>query len=431
MSRLPARWRWTKVKYLAEYLNGYPFAPADWSDEGKPIVRIQNLTNQDAAWNRTSIRVPERYNVEKGDILISWSASLGVHVWEQEAALLNQHIFKATTVEDVNRRFFYWSAKWFIGELESQAHGSTMQHLTKDVFGGFFVPLPSKAEQLRIANFLDDKVARIDALTAEKEQLIERLQAYQYSYSSRLMVSGMNDAAPMVRTSFPELGSVPAHWLVKRLKFLGEIRSGVAKGKDLGERLTVTLPYLRVANVQNGYVDLSEVSEIDVADTEAQRYLLRKGDVLMNEGGDNDKLGRGAVWQGQIDPCIHQNHVFAVRLQDPSIADWVSGFTSTDAARAYFFLRSKQSTNLASINQSNVRELPVPMPPAAERAQIMEELQRVTKATSDLIQHATQHIGRLREYRSSLISAAVTGQLDLGAYGATSVPDLASELVES
>jgi type I restriction enzyme S subunit len=272
---------------------------------------------------------------------------------------------------------------------------------------------PSRAEQERIANFLDEQTARIDALIAEKERLLQSLSNYQYSYASKLMTRGLTADAELASTSFPEIGSIPAHWDVKRLKFLGEVRSGVAKGKDLGERDTVTLPYLRVANVQNGFVDLTEVLEIEVPLSEATRYLLQKDDVLMNEGGDNDKLGRGTVWEAQIDPCIHQNHVFAVRLFDTTLADWVSRFTSTDAARAYFFLRSKQSTNLASINQSNVRELPVPMPSAKEREAILLELRRSAKATSDLIEHAQEHVSRLCEYRSSLISAAVTGQLDI------------------
>src|SRR5690606_32486056 len=110
--------------------------------------------------------------------------------------------------------------------------------------------------------------------------------------------------------------------------------------KDIAGRATVSLPYLRVANVQDGYVDLTEVHEIEVPTTDAERYLLRKGDVLMNEGGDNDKLGRGTVWQAQISPCIHQNHVFAVRLHDLELAEWVARFTSTASARSYFFLRS-------------------------------------------------------------------------------------------
>lgn len=270
--------------------------------------------------------------------------------------------------------------------------------------------LPSLADQQRIANFLDEQTGRIDALIAEKAQLLELLSEQRYSYASRLMTRGLDDNARTQRTSFPELGSIPSHWDVKRLKFLGDVRSGVAKGKDLGDAETVTLPYLRVANVQDGYVDLTDVLEIEVAASDAERYLLKVGDVLMNEGGDNDKLGRGTVWHGQVDPCIHQNHVFSVRLTDPALPEWVAKYTSTDAARTYFFLRSKQSTNLASINQTNVRELPVPMPPDRERTRILEELNRFTSAVEQLVAHAQEHIARLREYRSSLISAAVAGQ---------------------
>ncbi|MCL4670364.1 restriction endonuclease subunit S [Burkholderia pseudomallei] len=280
----------------------------------------------------------------------------------------------------------------------------------------FATPWPDVSAQARIAKFLDEKTARIEALIAKKEQLLAKLSEYRYSYASSLMTRGLNPNAAIAGTSFPEVNAVPSHWSVKRLKFLGEVRSGVAKGKDLGDKDTVPVPYLRVANVQDGYVDLTEVLEIEVGQNEVSRYLLQKGDVLMNEGGDNDKLGRGTVWEGQIDPCIHQNHVFAVRLFDVSLAEWVARFTSTDAARSYFFLRSKQSTNLASINQSNVRELPVPMPPAKERLAILEELRRSSAATTELIEHTQEHIARLREYRSSLISATVTGQLDVGAY---------------
>ena len=314
-----------------------------------------------------------------------------------------------------NPRFVYWWTRsaLYRDQVKVACAGtsSSMQNLDQGSFRSFSVPRMNLSEQERIANFLDDKTARIDALISEKEQLVRSLEEYQYSYSSRLMTRGLDERVKTATNSFPEVGNVPAHWTVTPLKFLGEVRSGVAKGKDLGDKDTVTLPYLRVANVQDGYVDLSTVLDIEVSSSEATRYLLRKGDVLMNEGGDNDKLGRGAVWQGQIEPCIHQNHVFAVRLADPELADWVSRFTSTHAARTYFFLRSKQSTNLASINQSNVRELPIPMPPDAERRAVMAELQRIAKSTTALIEHAVEHITRLREYRSSLISAAVTGQL--------------------
>lgn len=299
-------------------------------------------------------------------------------------------------------------------ELGASGASSSMQNISQDVLRELSMAFPPVKEQTAIANFLDEKTARIDALIAEKERLVGSLAAYLQTHCSWALTHGLDARVALMTSPYPELGEVPAHWKVVRLKFLGEVRSGIAKGKDNNGKATVSMPYLRVANVQAGYVDLGDVAEIEVPADEVSRYLLQKGDVLMNEGGDNDKLGRGAVWQEQVAPCIHQNHVFAVRLEDPADAEWVSRYTATDAARAYFFLRSKQSTNLASINQSNVRELPVPMPPRAERISILADVGRVESAVTELATHATGHIARLREYRSSLISAAVTGQLDLG-----------------
>lgn len=334
-------------------------------------------------------------------------------------AVCSNFVARMPVASDCDPRFVAYVFRSLYSQGRNIPHvkqTSGIQNLDSESYLNERAWLPDRPTQELIANFLDEQTARIDSLIAAKTFLVEKLRAFQYSRSSHLMTRGLTDGAPLTESSFPEVGAVPSHWTVKPLKFLGDVRSGVAKGKDLGDKDTVTLPYLRVANVQDGYVDLNQVSEIEIAASDATRYLLRKGDVLMNEGGDNDKLGRGAVWQGQIEPCIHQNHVFAVRLLNPDDADWVSRFTSTDAARTYFFLRSKQSTNLASINQSNVRELPVPMPPDDERAAILAEVVRMSKATSDLVDHAIAHIARLREYRSSLISAAVTGQLDINSY---------------
>ena len=125
----------------------------------------------------------------------------------------------------------------------------------------------------------------------------------------------------------------------------------------------VRLPYLRVANVQDGYLDLAEIATIEIAVTEVGRYLLQPGDVLMNEGGDFDKLGRGYIWRGEIAPCSHQNHVFAVRPRRVS-PEWLNAIPGSAYAQFYFKTRSKQSTNLASISSTNLMELPVILPPA-------------------------------------------------------------------
>lgn len=111
------------------------------------------------------------------------------------------------------------------------------------------------------------------------------------------------------------LDQTPSHWQHIRLKYAAAIQTGITLGKDYGGRSLAEYSYLRVANVQSGALDLSKVAMMQVPDTEAHSATLRDGDVLMTEGGDIDKLGRGTVWRGEIDNCLHQNHIFAVRTK--------------------------------------------------------------------------------------------------------------------
>ena len=181
LGKVPGRWVPSKVKYLADYLNGYAFKPSDWSSDGLPIVRIKNLTDPSTAVNRYSGTLRDRFQVTRGDILISWSASLGAHIWmDEEDAWLNQHIFKVALRESVvSRPFYIWLARWFIGEMAKDAHGSTMQHLTREAFGGFRLALPPREEQEAIATFLDHQSAKIDALLAKVHQAIEHLKEFR------------------------------------------------------------------------------------------------------------------------------------------------------------------------------------------------------------------------------------------------------------
>ncbi|CAH0164656.1 Type-1 restriction enzyme EcoKI specificity protein [Roseomonas sp. CECT 9278] len=204
---------------------------------------------------------------------------------------------------------------------------------------------------------------------------------------------------------------MPAGWSVKRLRFLAQVQTGIAKGKDVQGIETIRVPYLRVANVQDGFIDIDDVSEIEIAATDLGRYLLRAGDVLMNEGGDFDKLGRGQVWNGAIDPCIHQNHVFAVRPHGIE-PEWLALVTSADCGRFFFMTRAKQSTNLASISSTNLLELPVPCPPPAERRAIMRFLDREAGKIDALVAEQERLIALLKQKRQAVISQAVTKGLD-------------------
>lgn len=297
-------------------------------------------------------------------------------------------------------------------EIEANGASSSMVNIAQSVIMDLPVAVPGISEQNGIMAAIDLETARIDALVEKKTRFIELLREKRQALITHAVTKGLNPKAKMKDSGVEWLGEVPEHWHIKRLKFIAKVQTGIAKGKDVADKDTIEVPYLRVANVQDGYLDLNEVATIEVSKEDLPRYLLRPGDVLMNEGGDFDKLGRGHVWQGEVSPCIHQNHVFAVRPHGVS-SDWLNTFTSSSAAQFYFMGRSKQSTNLASISSSNLMEQALPIPNVAEQRDILGFLNAHKSQLDTLIQKTELSIELLKERRSALITAAVTGQIDL------------------
>ncbi|AJX21684.1 type I restriction endonuclease subunit S [Burkholderia pseudomallei] len=298
---------------------------------------------------------------------------------------------------------FYRYGKGIVADLWSTNY-SEMRNIV--------LALPSLEEQAAIAALLDRETGKIDALIAEQEKLLALLAEKRLATISHAVTRGLSPDAQTKDSGVAWLGEVPAHWDVTRLKFVASVQTGIAKGKDTTGKETITVPYLRVANVQDGFLALDDIATIDIEPEQLDRYRLQAGDVLMNEGGDFDKLGRGAIWCGQIQDCIHQNHVFAVRPHGVD-ARWLNQITSSQYAQYYFMGRSKQSTNLASISSSNIMELPVLMPPTQEQGAILAFIDAETSKLDNLRAEAERAIDLLKERRSALIAAAVTGKIDV------------------
>lgn len=270
---------------------------------------------------------------------------------------------------------------------------------------------PSRDEQDAIAAFLDHETTRIDAVIREQDQLLEDLRQKRQA-TVDAAVTGQLLKPSISHKAVEGIGDLPSHWQVVKLKRLAQVRGGVTKGRDLEGRQTIEVAYLRVANVQDGYLNLDDVATIQIPTDELERYLLKVGDVLMNEGGDNDKLGRGAVWRGQINPCVHQNHVFSVRPHGVD-SDWLALINTSSYAKFYFFSNSKQSTNLASISSSNIKELPVVLPPPEERQAILAEVNRRLAQIDELVAEVRANIEDMKLLRSTLITDATTGKVDV------------------
>jgi type I restriction enzyme, S subunit len=192
------------------------------------------------------------------------------------------------------------------------------------------------------------------------------------------------------------------------------LQTGITLGKKYDLPALEARPYLRVANVQDGYLDLRDVATIELPQPDARRYELLPGDVLMTEGGDFDKLGRGYIWEGQIAGCLHRNHIFVVRPVPTLLnAHFLSAVMASGYGRAFFTATSKQTTNLASTNGTTLGNFPVPLPPRHEQDQILRFVDTGSGRVDRLVQKISNAIDRLKELRTALISAAVTGKIDV------------------
>lgn len=180
-------------------------------------------------------------------------------------------------------------------------------------------------------------------------------------------------------------GKLPGGWAWTTLEEIADIKGGITKDqKRTHGKNSRAVPYLRVANVQRGYLDLADVRMIRAPEERISELLLKPGDILLNEGGDRDKLGRGWVWNAELPECIHQNHVFRARLRSSQISPKYISWYANSIGQNFFFTEGKHTTNLASISLSKLKRLPIPLPPANEQVRIVEEVDRQLSTINEL-----------------------------------------------
>jgi type I restriction enzyme S subunit len=270
-----------------------------------------------------------------------------------------------------------------------------------------FPPLP---EQHRIAAYLDASCAAIDAAVSAKRRQLDTLDALRKSIIQSAVTRGIAKNSALESTGNVWLAQIPSGWKLVALKRIAEIRGGLTLGKQY-EGTLIERPYLRVGNVQDGHLDLADVSVIELPASVAAGVELCPDDVLMTEGGDLDKLGRGHLWRGELAGCLHQNHIFAVRCFPHKLKPMFLAYaTAAQYGRDYFEATGKKTTNLANTNATKVGQFPIPLPPLAEQTAICAHLDDKTAEVDRITGTIQAQIDTLTAYRKSLIHECVTGQ---------------------
>jgi type I restriction enzyme, S subunit len=298
----------------------------------------------------------------------------------------------------------YVSREWFYESYTNSANGSRKaRRVHADEFLTSKVIYPPILEQQRIASILSS----LDALIQISSQVLKQLETVKRGLMQQLLSYGVEKNRKKFKM-FQGI-KIPDNWNGKVLSECAVIQSGIAKGKKYPNKETVEVPYLRVANVQDGYFDLKEIKVITLLESEISRYLVQPGDVLLTEGGDADKLGRGHIWNGEIPLCVHQNHLFCVRTEKSIlIPEYFNILISSKYAKHYFLGASKQSTNLASINATQLKAFPCIIPSLEEQQRIVTILSSFD-ARIRLEQHYKTSLETLKK---GLMQQLLSGKLD-------------------
>jgi type I restriction enzyme S subunit len=301
-------------------------------------------------------------------------------------------------------------------EINKYSRGivSDRNRLYWDEFKQMLVCVPPPQEQAAIVRYLNHAEQNIRRFIQGKRRLIELLNEQRTRQVDQILSHGVRGLATLSEAEGDGRAMDPCDREVVRLKHVAKIQTGLTLGKNYGNAPLVTRPYLRVANVQNGYLDLSKITHVQVPLAEARGCELQEGDVLMTEGGDIDKLGRGCLWDSQIEGCLHQNHLFAVR---PDFSRLLPAFLvllmQSRHGRCYFERTAKKTTNLASTNSTILKAFPFPLPSVHEQREILEAASFHTAEIHAGISRAQREIDLISEYRTSLIADVVTGKLDV------------------
>jgi len=398
VSELPPGWTSTQLDVVADWGSGgtpkadiadYYGGSIPWAvigDLNEGLVGTTARTITDAGLSNSSAKM-----VDDHVVLVAMYGSIGKLGLPTIPMATNQAIaFARPRCGVANRLYLFYYLMHARHALTTAGKGATQQNISQTVLKAWPIPLAPLAEQDRIVAAIEEQFSRLDAAETVLQNALHRLKALR---TSAIAAAYKGD------------------WPRTTLGEIAEITGGVTKdSKREGDPSFVEVPYLRVANVQRGYLDLTEVSTIRVSPEKAQILMLQPGDVLFNEGGDRDKLGRGWVWSGEIDRCIHQNHVFRARVLkgfDPRFVSW----HGNTFGQGWFDTHGRQTTNLASLNLTTLKSFPVPAPPLADQLEAVAEIERqlsIIDATTNVVKSAFIQGKALRR---AILERAFSGKL--------------------
>ena len=349
-----------KLPELCNIQYGYAFDSAGFTEDSSypPLVRIRDVKR---GYSETYYEgeYPEEYVLHAGDLLVGMDGEFNIARWKSRDALLNQRVCKITAKEGTNEEYLRFALSKALKEIENRTAFVTVKHLSAKELNKLELQVPALLVQSRIAKILS-KIEQVISLRSIEIQRLDEL----------------------IKARFVELFEEKKDEYEEYcLEEIADIVSGITKGRKTKLTDLREVPYMAVSNVKDGYIDWTNVKTILATENEINQYRLLPDDVLMTEGGDPDKVGRGSIIMNPPEDCIHQNHIFRVRLDESRILPrYFSAYLQSLKAKTYFLRAAKQTTGIASINMKQLRRLPTIVPPIRKQMEYVSFSKQVDKS---------------------------------------------------
>ncbi len=411
--RLSEEWREYRLTELAQYYNGTAFQPSDWSKEGVPIIRIEQLNNPDRPYDRFNGICRDTNLVDTGDLIFSWSATLKVVRWNHGKAVLNQHLFKVVPYQGFYKDYIYFLLDYSMPKLGSGSHGSTMKHIKRAELEKFVVRVPRFSEQRHIAEIL----LTLDRIKEQTETLITKMQNIKAGLMQDLMTRGimqngqlrpLREEAPQLYKQLP-LGWIPTEWEQSTLGecMLGSPQNGLYKSiANYGEAGT---PIVRIDSFYEGRLsDIDKLKRLDLTESELTSYGLNTGDILINRVNSIGFVGKSALVRDIPEPMVFESNIMRCRVdRDRATPEFLIRWLCTSQATSNLRAMAKNAIAQASINQVDVSSLDIPLPAIEEQTQISEKLCKIDAILDGEIARKD----KLLRLKSGLMRDLLTGRV--------------------
>ena len=355
-------------KRLGDYIQEY--SVRNKSGEDIPVYSITNsqgfcrdyFSKEVASKDKTSYKIVPRgcfaYNPSRINVgSVDWQR-------DEERVIVSPlyNVFSVSPEIDQQYLYYYLKSSATSYRIKEVATGSVRDNLRLSMLYDFMIELPSLDVQRQIVSNLDLLASIIRQRNQQLTKLDELIKARFVEMFGDMLLNSLE-------------------WPEKPLEGLADIVSGITKGRKTTETGLIEVPYMAVSNVKSGYIDWTTIKTILATKQEIEQYRLMPDDILMTEGGDPDKVGRGAIIKNPLKDSIHQNHIFRVRLDKSELLPaYFAEYLQHQKAKRYFLGCAKQTTGIASINMRQLRALPVLIPPLPLQNQFAAFVAEVDKS---------------------------------------------------